>query len=177
MKKKKTITIEKIMSFNPCYIWPEEKIVEAIGGRAIDIIDFCHLKTVPHTDKLWLLLRPDYISDKNMRLLACTWAERVLSIFEKKYPGDGRPRAAIQVSRKFAEGLATHEELAAARAAARAASAAASDASAAARAAASAAAWAASAAASDAAWAAAWDEQIDNIVEVLKNVSELELPE
>jgi hypothetical protein len=94
-------------------------------------------------------------NERTARLFACDCAEHVLSLYEAKYPDDDRPRKAIEVARRYAEGTATREELAAAGAAAWAA----------ARAAAGAAAWAAvraaaeaaaRAAAGAAAWAAAW---------------------
>ena len=93
-------------------------------------------------------------------------AERVLPVWEKEYPGDGRVRHCIETTRAFVEGKATEKELAAAGAAAwdtdwaaRAAALAARAAAWAARAVAGA--WAAwdtwaTWAARDAAWAAAW---------------------
>lgn len=83
--------------------------------------------------------------DRSARLFACDCAEDVLPIFERDFPGDDRPRRAIEMARRFAVGDATRDELAAARDAA-------GDAE---KAAAWAAAWAA---AGDAAWAAeaAW---------------------
>ena len=94
--------------------------------------------------------------DRIARLMACDFAKSVLPIFEEKYPNDMRPRNAIKIARKFANGNATQEELETARAA----GAAAWDDRAAARAAALAAAWAAALAAARAAaeaiaWAAA----------------------
>ena len=74
-------------------------------------------------------------NERTARLFACDCAEHVLPIFEKQCPKDTMPREAIAVARRYADGKATAEELAAARAAARAA------------------AWAA---AWDAAWDAAW---------------------
>ena len=113
-------------------------------------------------------------SESRARLFACDCAERALDLFGGEV--DPRSHAAIEVSRRFARGEATHEELAAAGAAAwdtagaaawdtagaaaRAAAGAATKAAAwdAARAAARAAAWAAAGdAAGDAAWAAAGD--------------------
>jgi hypothetical protein len=88
------------------------------------------------------LLRRLNWNDRTARLFACDCAERVIHLCGD----DPRPRRAIEVSRRYAIGEATDDELAAAWAAA----------SAAARAAASAAAWAASAAARAAASAAAW---------------------
>jgi hypothetical protein len=85
--------------------------------------------------------------EREMRLFSCDVAEDVLPIFEAEYPEDKRPQQAIETARRYADGLATKEELAAAREAAWEA------AWAAARAAAREAAWAAAGAA---AWAAAW---------------------
>jgi hypothetical protein len=99
--------------------------------------------------ELWAKLeRPDWmlwLTDKagvkldetKLRLFACDCAEQSLPIFERDYPNDPRPRQAIEVARRYANGQATDEERAAARDAARAA------AWAAARDAARAAAWAA----------------------------------
>ena len=116
--------------------------------------------------------------ERAMRLFACDCAERVLPIYEAQHRDDQRPREAIAVARRFANGEATRDALDAARAAAwdaagDAAWAAAGDAAwDAARAAAGAAAgdaagdaawnaaWAAAwAAAGDAAWDAAWDAE------------------
>jgi hypothetical protein len=110
------------------------------------------------------LYRVEAWNERNLRHFACDCAERVLPLFEQGYPNDTRPRVAITTARRFADGLATSKELAAARAAAGdAAGDAARDA---ARDAAGAAAWAAARAAAwdaardaarDAAGAAAWD--------------------
>ena len=56
---------------------------------------------------------------RELRLFACSCAERALPIFERERPGDARPREAILVARRYVTGGATDEELAAARAAAR----------------------------------------------------------
>jgi len=120
--------------------------------------------------------------ERTARLFACDCAEHVSHLFEQKYPEDTRPRNAIEVARRFANGEATREELTAAWAAAGdaardaardAAWAAAWDAawaaaSAAARAAAGDAAWAAAgAAAGDAAWAAEQAWQTENLFKYL----------
>jgi hypothetical protein len=126
------------------------------------------------------LYRVEAWNERNLRHFACDCAERVLPLFEQGYPNDTRPRVAITTARRFADGLATSKELAAARAAAGAAAGdAARDA---ARDAAGAAAWAAAraaardaardaaraaardaarAAAGAAAWDAAWDAARD----------------
>ena len=103
---------------------------------------------------LWLLQGTNALDAATWRHLAVDFAEQVRHLMT-----DERSRAALDVARRFADGQATREELAAAWAAARAAArdaageAAWEAARAAARDAARAAAWAA---AWDAAWAAAW---------------------
>ena len=46
-----------------------------------------------------------------LRRFACDCAARVLSLYEDRYPKDGRLRAAIDAARRFAEGVASAEEL------------------------------------------------------------------
>ncbi len=97
---------------------------------------------------LWLAKKRGLTLDESkLRLFACDCAEQTLPIFERDYPEDKRPRHAIETARRFANGEATCEELAAAGAAAGAA-----------WDAAGAAAWDA---ARDAAWDAAWDAALD----------------
>jgi hypothetical protein len=111
------------------------------------------------------------LTDRIYHLLACDYAERVLPIYENERPDDKRPRTAIETKRRWVDGKATSEELAAARAAAGdAARAAAGDAArAAAWAAARAAAWdAAWDAAGDAAWAAERQWQGERLIAYLR---------
>lgn len=49
------------------------------------------------------VLSGGFIEDKKLHLLACSFAERVLPIFEEKYPEDNRPRRAIEVKRLWTE--------------------------------------------------------------------------
>jgi len=56
-----------------------------------------------------LLAATDIRSD--LRLFACDCAERVLYLYERAYPGDDRPRKAIQIARDHARGHATAAEL------------------------------------------------------------------
>jgi hypothetical protein len=101
------------------------------------------------TRRARLLRRVGTLDDRMLRLCACEFAERALPLWESAHPDDMRPREAIEVSRRFANGEATRKELrAAAEAAERLAQA---------KAAAWSAAWsAAEAAAEAAAWSAAW---------------------
>ena len=72
-------------------------------------------------DSLWCLRATNENSDYLARKFAVMCAERVLPIFEKKYPKDKRPRQCIETIWLFLEGKATQEQLAAAWAASRAA--------------------------------------------------------
>ena len=65
-------------------------------------------------DALWCLRATIEPSDKIARLFACDCADHVLHFFEEKYPNDKRPRTAIEVARRYANGEATIEELSAA---------------------------------------------------------------
>jgi hypothetical protein len=84
--------------------------------------------------------------------MAADFAESVLPLYERDYPGDARPRAAIRAARDYAHGRIGAAARDAAGAAAWAAGDAAGDAGDAAGAA-----GAAAGAAGDAAWDAAWD--------------------
>jgi hypothetical protein len=110
---------------------------------------------IAHRDKVVVerarLLRRLPWDERTAREFAAGCAERALPVYEAAYPGDDRPRRAVEVARAYARGEATRDELSA-RAAARAAEDAAGGA---ARAAAWAAAWAVAGAAAWAAEAAA----------------------
>tara|TARA_R110000803_G_scaffold210440_2_gene282243 strand:- start:15355 stop:15969 length:615 start_codon:yes stop_codon:yes gene_type:complete len=56
--------------------------------------------------------------EKDIRLLACTYAEHTLHIFEGRNPDDKRPRKAIETARLYANGDVSEEELRTARGAA-----------------------------------------------------------
>lgn len=66
------------------------------------------------TSRVRLLRQVEAWNERAARLLACFCAEDVLPIWERSYPGDARPRETIAVARRFANGQATAEELAAA---------------------------------------------------------------
>ena len=57
-------------------------------------------------------------NERTARLFAADCAEDVLPLFEREYPGDNRPRAAIETARAFANGECAEADLVAAAAAA-----------------------------------------------------------
>jgi hypothetical protein len=148
----KTFTIDDIRTLGPCYD-PARYLPKDWSGTALDILA---VEDCPAEDRLWVVLHDEWIPSRTMRLFAVQCARQALALVGNP---DQRSVAACDVAERYADGLATDEELAAAWAAASdAAWVAASDA---AWVAASAAAWdaawvAASAAAWDAAWDAAW---------------------
>ena len=74
---------------------------------------------IEHNDKIVvrrarLIERLDTWNDRTARLFAADCAERVLHLYESKYPDDSRVRNAIEVARKVANGELDISELAAA---------------------------------------------------------------
>ena len=115
-------TLAKIKTHDPCASgW--EKLIRHLGNTeaddeplGLDII----LRSNGFENALWAL-RAVEGHDREIRHLACDFAEHVLHVYERRYPDDSRPRTAIEVSRRYVDGLATKSELVAARAATRAA--------------------------------------------------------
>ena len=149
------ITLQQIRDFNPCYD-PAKYLPENWIGTAIDILN---VTDCPSEDRLWVVLRKEFLSDKSLRLFAVWCARQALAI-----PGNESEVCSntCDVAERYANGNATYEELDAARSAAW--SAAGDAAGSAARSAARDAAWAA---ARDAAWDAARDAQIEKLKEFL----------
>ena len=144
-------TLNKIRERNPCDAsW--KKLLQSLGKTEADDTEISVryiLDLLGVGDAIWAL-RAVEGHDREIRLFACDCAESVLYLFEQKCPDDKRPRNAIEVAMRYANGEATSDELTTADAAARAAE------DAAALAAGDAAAWAAWAVARAAEGAAAW---------------------
>ena len=154
------ITYDLIKSFNPCYTPEKIGIAQGYSATIPDFIKEYRDKVHNKQDILWTLCRHEFMTDKELRLYAVWCARQIQHLMT-----DERSINALDVAERYANGLATREELSTARAAAWDAAwdAASRDA---ARAAAWAAAWAVAWAAArdaawDAAWAAAWDATRD----------------
>ena len=158
----KTVTPEQFKGFGPCWLEDaagRERFASIAALRAEwTALDVLNLPNVSAADKLWSVLREEFIDAPILHEFACRCAEYALSFVDNPDP---RSIAAIEAKRKWLRGEIKDEELRAAWAAARAA---AWDAArAAARAAAMAATWdAAGAAAWAAARAATWDAVRDS---------------
>ena len=184
----KTVTPEQFKEFGPCWL-------ETAAGRQRyarvaamrdewSALDVLALDGVSNEDKLWAVLREEFIDAPVLHEYACRCAEYALTFVREP---DSRSIAAIEAKRKWLRGEISNDDLTAARAAAwdaacDAANAAACDANAAARAAAWAA-WAAwdaardaardaAAAAYDAACDAACEHEVKLLKELLREVEQ-----
>ncbi len=142
--KFKTVTPEQFKTFGPCWLVTAEgrerfRIVSALRPEwtALDVLA---LPDVSAKDKLWSVLREDFLPSELLHEFACRCAEYALTFVENPDP---RSVAAIEAKRAWLRGEITDDELAAVRDAAWDA--------------ARAAAWGAAGAAAGAAWGAAGD--------------------
>ena len=151
----KTVTPEQFKEFGPCWL-------ETAAGRQRyarvaamrdewSALDVLALEGVSNKDKLWAVLREEFIDAPVLHEYACRCAEYALTFVREP---DSRSIAAIEAKRKWLRGEISNDDLTAARVAAWAAAGAAWTAADAARDAW--AAWAAWAAAQIAARVAAW---------------------
>jgi hypothetical protein len=103
----KTISNAIIRKFNPCYD-PSEVIKEE--NEELPIKDWVqkYRKVVPAKDILWLLLRKEFLSEKDLRLFAVWCAREALKLIENP---DKRIVDACNVAERYAHGEATKEEL------------------------------------------------------------------
>ena len=137
-----SVTISQVMAWRPCY--SRESILKLFAGRvSVTALDGLAQDNVTVADRIWFALHVELIDERTLRLFAVWCARQALALSDNPDP---RSVAACDVAERYANGLATGEELAAAGDAA----------------------WdAAWAAARDAAWdaarAAAWDAMLAHL--------------
>lgn len=66
---------------------------------------------LPAKNRVEALLRHEFLTEKQLRRLACDFAEHVLHVFEGLAPDDFRPRACVQAARLYADGVMNVEML------------------------------------------------------------------
>ena len=159
----KTVTVEQFKSFGPCWLETREGRERFAKVAALrdewTAYDVLALPDVSAKDKLWSVLREEFIDDPVLHEYACRCAEYALSLIDNPDP---RSVAAIEAKRKWLRGEIDDSALDAARDAAWGA------------------AWyaartAARDAARDAAWGAAWyaawyaarDKNLDILTQLL----------
>ena len=150
------VTLDEFLSFKPCWLDDEQgrrrlRYYARKLGRSADALEILTLRRIPADERLWAVLREEFIPAPILHEFACRCAEDALSRIDNPDP---RSINAIVVKRRWIAGEATDEELAAAWADAEAARAAARAAALAAAQDVSWAAWHAACAAAETAWAA-----------------------
>ena len=115
------LTPDLVMSWRPCGAWTRDRVEAAFAGRSRMALPTLLGRTdIPGEDRIWVALREDVLSPRILRHFACDCAERAL-LRERERGREPDPRSwrAVEVARRYADGLATREELTAAWAAAR----------------------------------------------------------
>ena len=101
-----TTNLYRLRKFNACES-RYSHLVNALGAEWGDRTPINLLDILAHNgteDCLWALCSTDQNCDMVARLMAADFAEAVLPVYERDYPGDTRPRAAIQAARDYAHG-------------------------------------------------------------------------
>ena len=168
----KTVTPEQFKEFGSCWLKTaagRQRYARVAAMRdEWSALDVLALDGVSNTDKLWAVLREEFIDAPVLHEYACRCAEYALTFVREP---DSRSIAAIEAKRKWLRGEISNDDLTAAWAAraaawaARAAAWAAWDTAWAARA-------AARAAADAAARAAAWEHEVKLLKELLREVEQ-----
>lgn len=142
------VTLDEFLSFKPCWLDDERGrrrlryYARKLGGSA-DALEILVSRMIPAEDRLWAVLREEFIPAPILHACACRCAEDVLSRIDNPDP---RSINAIVVKRRWIAGEATDEELAAAEDAA----------------------WVARTSAQDAVEAAARNAQVDMLTQMLR---------
>lgn len=109
----KTVTYEEFLKFDPCWLDEDggaERIksyFDRFGGK-MSALDVLNLDDVSEVDKLWSVLREEFIPAPILHEFACVCTEYALSLIENPDP---RSIKAIEVKRAWIRGEATNEEL------------------------------------------------------------------
>jgi hypothetical protein len=106
----KTISNEIIREFNPCYD-PSKFITDENEELSVKEWVQKYRNVVPAKDILWLLLRNEFLSEKDLKLFAIWCAREALKLIENP---DERSVEACNVAERYINGEATKEELLAA---------------------------------------------------------------
>ena len=112
-------SLDQVMAWRPCDEYSREDIKKLFGRRKYVDVGYILSLDIPSADKIWACCHKEMFPTKTLRLLACDFAQHVLKYFETEYPDDKRPRNAIKVVRRYANGKATEQERDAAMDAAR----------------------------------------------------------
>ena len=115
----KTVTPEQFKEFGPCWLETaagRKKYARVAAMRdEWSALDVLALDGVSNEDKLWAVLREEFIDAPVLHEYACRCAEYALTFVSEP---DSRSVAAIEAKRKWLRGEISNDDLTAARAAA-----------------------------------------------------------
>ena len=114
-------TLQMIKNKGPCTRgWVN--LLQCLGktkpdGRKLSLLKILEFNGIK--DAIWALGCVNSKYDNALRLFACHCVQPSLKFWEKEYPGDKRPRKAIEAAKKFAHGKLIAKKMGAVREAAR----------------------------------------------------------
>ena len=114
------VTYDQFLGFGPCWEGSEQGRRRLryysckLGGKAT-ALDILRLNRIQAADRLWAVLREEFIPEDILHEFACRCAEKAMALVRNPDP---RSIAAIEAKRKWVRGEITSDELAAAQAAA-----------------------------------------------------------
>ena len=76
---KKKFTVQDILDFNPCSLYTEEKITElfkSVGCKKYVTIDKLFKANIPYDDFFWLILRPEFIPERQLHEISVALPEQ-----------------------------------------------------------------------------------------------------
>ena len=112
------ITPEDVLSWRPCSRYRDADRADYLDPCALlpltplEMTDRRRIPQVPAVDRLWVLLRPEVIPERTLRLLVSDYTERALR--RERAAGrdpDTRSWAAVEATRRHARGEISDEEL------------------------------------------------------------------
>jgi len=112
---KKQVSIKDILDFKPCVAYPEKKIKEIFQrenwGEYVTVEELFKLK-ISSLDFFWLILRPEFISEKGLELISLWCIETIiLPMYEEFFPNNKNPREAVETKKLHVKGEITIEQL------------------------------------------------------------------
>lgn len=116
-----TVTYEQFLMFEPCWLYDKRKFtrLKKIGSRKREwnALDVLRLEEVTIEDRMWAVLREEFLPAHLLHEYACRCADYALSKIDNPDP---RSVNAIKAKRKWLRGEISNKELATARNEARA---------------------------------------------------------
>jgi hypothetical protein len=98
----KKITVDEIMSWEPCEEYPKSRVIELFSGRErITPVDVLKMD-IPYFDKLWTVLRPEIFRDIDLQFMACDFVESVINLIPNNY--QSLLSSALNIKREFLKG-------------------------------------------------------------------------